>query len=373
MIMVREGLSESAPHIEGKPNTDTRGLSSYATTHEETDTSTIEKVTDQFYNFVAKSRVFCDKSAFIQKVLDHRKAVIALAFPCRWGKTMCMRMLVFFLGIELNPQHELKHPKDTLAYQLFVEGRVFFPSSESDAEPLIGERKIAPLQISKSKAKLAHMARYPVIFCSFQGMYFVDYEDFIVQLKKIICKIYNEFPYLSSSSKLNRIDKKIFGVYSSPFEMDRWNAENALDGLKYLSRFLFKHFGKHVVILIDACDAPAAHNQKSRDDKETEAIQVFMKSFLEISLTNKFVFKAVVAGECCEGVKELISDNLYDSTAVQSPQEGDMRDCFGLYEEEINAILPSHLPPHNLEEALAFHYGNHDMEACQQLVNNIQI
>ena len=92
---------------------------------------------------------------------------------------------------------------------------------------------------------------YPVISLSFAAVKEKDYESTILRINQILTDLYYENSFLLESDRLLPEEKEDFRQISN--EMSEVTATMALHRL---SRYLHKHYGKRVIILLDEYDTP---------------------------------------------------------------------------------------------------------------------
>jgi len=56
---------------------------------------------NNFKDMVTDSRIFVDKTQFIQDIIDSKKKAMVITRPRRWGKSLNMSMLYYFLNKEV--------------------------------------------------------------------------------------------------------------------------------------------------------------------------------------------------------------------------------------------------------------------------------
>lgn len=92
---------------------------------------------------------------------------------------------------------------------------------------------------------------YPVLFLSFAGVKENQYDITVRRICDFLEDVYQQNDYLLNFTKLTEDDKKVFK--NMAYNMSTQDASIALYKLSY---YLFKHFGKKVIILMDEYDTP---------------------------------------------------------------------------------------------------------------------
>lgn len=256
---------------------------------------------DNFGKLLEKELSFVDKSLFIKEVLDDTQAEVSvITRPRRFGKTLNLSMLHYFLAPE-------------------VEGQVT-------------KGMFDHLKIAQYGAKyLAHQGKYPVISITLKEIKESSFELALLRLSKLMSDIYNKYYFLLDSEKLNDHEKTTFRLVLSR------QSDNAVlqDSLKDLMRYLYVHYGSKPWLLIDEYDSPI-HAAYAHGYYE-EMIH-FMKGFFGAALkNNEYLERAVVTGILRISKESLFSgvNNLY----VYSILDKKYSEHFGFTESEMEALL----------------------------------
>ena len=198
---------------------------------------------DNFKEIIENNYYFVDKSKMIDELLNKKSKVTLLPRPRRFGKTLNMSMLNYFFNIE-----------DKEANRNLFNG----------------------LDISNTD-KMMYQGEYPVIYISLKDIKVSNWVECFEEIKKLLKDIFNTKRYIRE--KLDESEK---------IDFDRIEFLNEtgdfVGALKNLSKYLFKFYGKKVIILIDEYDTPlvTAHSQGYYDD----AI-FFFRNFL-YKISSKF-------------------------------------------------------------------------------------
>ncbi len=246
---------------------------------------------------------YCDKSLFIEDIINDGANVLVFPRPRRFGKTLNMSMLKYFFDIN--------HPENGTLFE--------------------------NLKITKNKNIMGDwQGKYPVVFIGFKAIKCDSFDTFIIAFKHCIFNCYKEFEYLRTSSKLTDIDKIQIEPYFSP------NFETTLfeNSLKYLTEMLAKHHSQKVILLIDEYDTPLQTAYLKGFYKE--ALTPFKTMLGEVLKSNVHLYKGIVTGITRIAKESLFSDvnniKVCDITKQQYAQ------YFGFTEEEIVTICnPEHL------------------------------
>ena len=160
---------------------------------------------------------YVDKTSFIKEWWENGDDVTLITRPRRFGKTLTMSMVENFFSIE-----------DAGRGDLFVGLSIW------------EEEKYRQLQ-----------GTYPVIFLSFADVEAATHEDMVHDIGSIIAGIFEDNRFLLNSSALSDAEKDYYVSITentSEKEMPR--------ALQKLSKFLYRYYGKKVIILLDEYDTP---------------------------------------------------------------------------------------------------------------------
>lgn len=253
------------------------------------------EIRDQQLNFV-------DKSLFIKEVIDNRAVKVSvITRPRRFGKTLNLSMLRYFLTVKLNPQKVAE---------------------------LFQGLKIATID---NGAYTEYQGKYPVIFISFKDIKSENYTLAYEKLCALLAKTCSEYTYLEQSTNISKTDKEILQRVLSK-TADRAEVE---DSLRFLTSIIFQHHGIKPWLLIDEYDTPIqagyVHNYYN------EMIG-FMRGMLGAALkTNQNLERAVITG-ILRIAKESLFSGL-NNVAVYSLLHSGYGQHFGFTEEEVSNLL----------------------------------
>jgi Predicted AAA-ATPase len=199
---------------------------------------------------------YVDKTGLIEDVLHEGAQALLIPRPRRFGKTLNLSMLRYFL--EKSPE---------------------------DRSPLFAGLAVASSAIAKP-----HFQRYPVIFMSFKDVKPRSWEDCLAGMAMVLSETFGEHRYLLTGESLDPADAALFSAIR-----ERRAAKSELTGaLTLLSRLLARHHREKVVLLIDEYDSPihAGYTNRYYDD-----VVAFFRDFLSGGLKdNDHLFKGVLTG-----------------------------------------------------------------------------
>lgn len=249
-----------------------------------------------FGQLIQSNCFYIDKTRFIKEWWENQDAVTLITRPRRFGKTLNMSMLQYFLSVDYADQKELFQGLD-----------------------IWQEEKYRKLQ-----------GTYPVISLSFADIKERLFSDARKMICQTITNLYNKFDFLLESGCLNENECAFYRQVSA-------NMENymAAGSLKALSDYLSRYYGKKVVILLDEYDTPL---QEAYVSGYWQEIVDFTRGLFNATFkTNPFLERAIMTG-ITRVSKESIFSDLNNLTVVTSTS-GAYADSFGFTEDEVFAAL----------------------------------
>ena len=196
---------------------------------------------------------YIDKSDLIEEILNDGVEVSLFTRPRRFGKTLNISMIKYFFNLENGN-----------------ENRKLFDG----------------LNISKSEY-MNEQGQYPVIYVSFRNMEEESWEDCYFEIRILISKLYNEFQFLREN--LNQSELADFDDIWLKRENADWRGS-----LKALTGYLYKYYGKKVVVLIDEYDTPII--QSYSEGYYKKAISFFKKFYGDAMKDNEYLQFGVMTG-----------------------------------------------------------------------------
>ena len=263
---------------------------------------------------------YIDKTMLIEQTLNNWSKVTLFTRPRRFGKTLGMSMLRSFFEIGTDKS--------------LFDG----------------------LYISQNKSLCdEHMGKYPVIFLTLKGVEGLTFTKAKSMLSEIIKDEADRHYILNSSEALTSVDKEAF------MKILTGNEKNIENSLKTLSRLLYKHYGKKVVILIDEYDVPL--DKAYQNGYYHEMVSLIRGLFGQALKTNDYLQFAILTG-CLRISKESIFTGL-NNFEVVSIMDSMYDECFGFTDKEVQEILKYF----NLSEHYTdvrewydgYHFGNTDI------------
>ena len=240
---------------------------------------------------------YIDKTNLIKQITSSGAEVTLFTRPRRFGKSLNMSMLQYF-----------------------------FDCREKSVSLFEG------LAISEEK-KLCDewMNKYPTILVSFKTVDSVSFENAVGQLKIVLSDLFRKHIYLLNDENIDQYDK---GKY------DRILSENPqipdiMDSLSLLTRLLYKHHNKPVILLIDEYDVPMSKGDANDYYRDITDI---MRSMYNKALKDNTYIKIAVLTGCLRIAEESIFTGL-NNPAIKTIVDTDYAECFGFTNEEMNKLL----------------------------------
>lgn len=256
--------------------------------------------TDIFEKLISNGAYYVDKTALIEFITKKGADVNIFTRPRRFGKTLNMTMLYEFFRMEGDP---------TLFNDLYI---------------------------SKNKALCEkYQNQFPTIFMTLKGIEGTNFTQAKLKLIRIIEEIARKFNILATSSLLSAYEKEKFNNLLNIRNCDP-NLENALitSSFKLLSNFIYKHYGKKTIFIIDEYDVPLAQAEQNGYFKEM--ISLIRGLFNAAFKTNPYLGSAILTG-CLRISKESIFTGM-NNFQVFSIADEEASQYFGFTENEVKEM-----------------------------------
>ena len=264
---------------------------------------------------------YIDKTRFIREWWGGGDCVTLITRPRRFGKTLTMSMLEKF-------------------FSLGYAGR--------------GEELFGGLDVWQDEKYRALQGTYPVISLSFANVKETNFKTASYRIRQILMKEYEKNAFLRKSDRLSETEKSYFERMAS--EMSE---EDAPFALYQLSDFLFRSYGKKVIILLDEYDTPM--QEAYVYGYWEELVELTRSLFNATFKTNPFIERAVMTGITRVSKESMFSD--LNNLKVITVTSGEYGDSFGFTEEEVFAALDEFSFGDRREEVKlwydGFIFGNH--------------
>ncbi len=245
-----------------------------------------------FEDIITKQIFYIDKTHFIEEWWENKDQVTLIARPRRFGKTLNMSMLEQFFSVDYAGRGEL------------FEGLYIW--EKEDYRSLQGS--------------------YPVISLTFANVKEITYENAKIRIGQIISSLYEKNSFFLDSGILSDAEQEFYRSVRA--DMPEVVATAAIHKL---SEFLFRYYGKKVIILLDEYDTPMQEAYVS--GFWNEMVQFIRNMFNGAFKTNSYLERAVLTGITRVGRESVFSDlnNLETVTTTANKYA-----CsFGFTEEEV--------------------------------------
>ena len=251
----------------------------------------------QDFEKVIKGNCFyIDKTDFIREWWESKDEVTLITRPRRFGKTLNMSMLEQFFSIEYANRGDL------------FEG----------------------LSIWKQEKYRQIQGTYPVLSLSFANVKEKDYETTREKICQILTNLYTEFSFLKDSDVLTEKDSDFFDRVST-----HMSDSDATMALHQLSNYMYRYYGKKVIILLDEYDTPM---QEAYVDGYWEELVAFTRSMFNSAFkTNPYLERAVMTGITRVSKESIFSD--LNNLKVVTTTSDEYATSFGFTEEEVFTAL----------------------------------
>lgn len=249
-----------------------------------------------FEEIIKQNYFYIDKTDFIKEWWESGDVVTLITRPRRFGKTLNMSMLECFFSLNYAGRGDL------------FEGLSIWQ-----------EEKYRQLQ-----------GTYPVISLSFAGIKESDFETTSYQIRKIIKNQYEKYSFLQESDVLSEAEKTFFKEMT--FDVKR---EDMAFSLNQLSEFLYRYYGKKVIIFLDEYDTPM---QEAYVHGYWDDLVVFTRSLFNSTFkTNSYLHRAVMTGITRVSKESVFSD--LNHLKVITTTSDEYATAFGFTEKEVFEAL----------------------------------
>jgi len=171
---------------------------------------------------------------------------------------------------------------------------------------------------------------YPVISLSFADIKRTDYRSVREEINYILVSLYRQNRFLLESKILSETDKQFFE--SITMEMSDVTATRAV---QRMCEFLYRYYGKKVIVLLDEYDTPM---QEAYVNGFWEELVAFTRSMFNSTFkTNPYLARAIMTGITRVSKESIFSD--LNNLEVVTTTSDKYATSFGFTEEEVFAAL----------------------------------
>ena len=239
---------------------------------------------------------YIDKTSFIKEWWEAGDSVTLITRPRRFGKTLNMSMAEQFFSVDYADRGDL------------FEG----------------------LSIWEDEKYRALQGTYPVISLSFANVKEKDYQTTSYRIRQLLMKLYEKHSFLRSCDLLSDAEKQYFERMAS--DMSEADAPLAL---YQLSDYLYRYYGRKVIILLDEYDTPM---QEAYVEGFWDELVSFTRSMFNSAFkTNPWLERAIMTGITRVSKESIFSD--LNNLEVVTTTSDKYATSFGFTEEEVFAAL----------------------------------
>ena len=250
----------------------------------------------QFNELIEKNYFYIDKTFFIKEWWDSGDSVTLINRPRRFGKTLNMSMLEQFFSVDYANRVDL------------FEG----------------------LSIWQDEKYREIQGTYPVISLSFANVKERNYHNTRGKICQFLTKLYVKYSFLRDSDVLTDRDREYFDRVS-----ENMSDNDATLALYQLSDFLYRYYGKKVIILLDEYDTPM---QEAYVDGYWDELVAFTRSLFNSTFkTNPWLERGIMTGITRVSKESIFSD--LNNLEVVTTTSDKYATSFGFTEEEVFAAL----------------------------------
>ena len=249
-----------------------------------------------FETIRGKGYFYIDKTKFIKEWWDSGDSVTLITRPRRFGKTLTMSMLEKFFSLNYADRGDL------------FEGMEIWEYSEY--------RKL--------------QGTYPVLFLSFADVKETNFQDARKMICYLIEQLYSQNDFLLEGCLLNEKEKKYFRNVTADMENYVLSAS-----LKTLSNYLYRYYGRKVIIILDEYNTPMQEAYVKGYWKEL--VELTRSLFNATFKTNPCMERAVMTGITRVSKESVFSD--LNNLEVVTTTSDKYAEIFGFTEEEVFAAL----------------------------------
>ena len=249
-----------------------------------------DKIRDNNYFYV-------DKTSFIKEWWESGDDVTLITRPRRFGKTLNMSMLEHFFSVDYAGRSNL------------FEG----------------------LSIWREETYRSIQGTYPVINISFANVKEKDYESTKKRIGQILTNLFVKYSFLKKSDVLTDADKAFFDRILS---LDICETD-ATFALHQLSNYLYRYYGKKVIILLDEYDTPM---QEAYVNGYWNELVSFTRSMFNSTFkTNPWLERALMTGITRVSKESIFSD--LNNLKVVTTTSDEYAESFGFTQKEVFEAL----------------------------------
>lgn len=253
--------------------------------------------TENFREIRQNGGYYIDKTEMIETLLADSFKVQLVTRPRRFGKTLTMSMLEDFFDIERD--------------------------SKADFDGLA---------VSKNTELCAEWQnQWPTVFLTLKSVNGDTFESAYEMFQVLVADLCKKYAFLAESNKVDQDDLVLFQKLKAE-QADETTLKNCL---YLLTRMMYTHYGKPVILLVDEYDVPLAKaNEKGYYRQMLDVIRAMFDKSMK---TNDFLKFAVITG-CLRISKESIFTGM-NNFVSDTISGGRLEKYVGFTEAEVLQLL----------------------------------
>lgn len=245
-----------------------------------------------FEKIITNNCFYIDKTDFLREWWESRDDVTLITRPRRFGKTLNISMTERFFSNKYAGKGDV------------FEG----------------------LSIWKNEEYRKLQGTYPVISLSFANIKEKDYKTTREKICQLLINLYAEYDFLKESDVLGERERDFFDRVKTGMG----DVEATL-ALYQLSDFLYRYYGKKVIILLDEYDTPM---QEAYVDGYWDELVAFTRSLFNATFkTNPWLERAIMTGITRVSKESIFSD--LNNLKVVTTTSDEYATSFGFTEKEV--------------------------------------
>lgn len=250
----------------------------------------------EFEDVIRNDLFYVDKTGFIKEWWERRDRVTLITRPRRFGKTLTMSMLDNFFSVSHKENKNLFYG----------------------------------LEIWKEEAYQKLQGTFPVISITFANVKERTYSATKQRIGQILADLYNKHNFLLEGNLLTQEEK----TYFQSITMDMAETVATL-ALHKMSDFLYRYYGKKVLLFLDEYDTPM---QEAYVNGYWEELAAFLRSMFNASFkTNPYLERGLMTGITRISKESIFSD--LNNLKVVTTTSGEYAEQFGFTEKEVCEAL----------------------------------
>lgn len=245
--------------------------------------------TDDFKSLLLNTNLYIDRSLLIEELMLRQNSCDYVIRPKGWGKTLNMDMLRRFFDLETYPNGTIV-PDDLKQNRiLFTGGQLTLPDNKTT-------KVLKPLKIAANKEMMKLQGNHPVIYLNLSGIDGTCFDEFQAGIRASVFEMFKKFKYLTSSPNLTEFES----VYMKRFFTGLFFYDDIILSMNFLSKLLFNHFGKKVILLVDEYDTPVINAyQRFHRNRPNLFVDVFYYMrclYIQAFHLNEFLERRLTSG-----------------------------------------------------------------------------